>query len=80
MEELFVTQFGNWIDRDNIKLDTIFRNNPELEQAKKIFDPNNKSKSIKDLFGRSIGEIFTRFNASVSELLQNNKGLMDEQF
>ena len=80
MEELFVSQFGNWIENNNIKYDDIFRNSEGLEQAKRIFDPNNKSKSIKDLFGRSIQEIFTRFNANVSELLQNNQGLMDEQF
>lgn len=81
MEELFVSKFGKWIDEGNMKLDSVFRNNEALNNgSKEVFDTNNKTKSIKELYGKSLKEVFTYFNNNVSALLQNNQGLMDEQF
>jgi hypothetical protein len=72
MEELFVSEFGDWVDRDNVKLDSIFRNNKALQETKKIFDTAEKTKSLKELYGKSLKEVFTYFNDNVSALLQNN--------
>ena len=81
MEELFVDKFGKWVDEGNMKLDDVFRNNEALNNgSKEIFDTSNKTKSLKELYGKSLKEVFTYFNDNVSALLQNNQGLMDEQF
>lgn len=81
MEELFVKEFGEeWVDKNNIQLDKIFRNNEALLKTKQIFDTSDRDSSLKKLYGRTMAEIFTYFNDNVSSLLSNNQGLMDEQF
>ena len=81
MEEFFVSEFGRWVENDsNLNLDQIFRGNPVLEDSKKLFDSRNQTKSIKELFSKSVKDIMNNFNDNVSILLRENPSLMDEQF
>lgn len=81
MEEFFVSEFGRWVENDsNLNLDQIFRGNPILEDSKKLFDSRNQTKSIKELFSKSVKDIMSNFNDNVSILLKENPSLMDEQF
>ena len=84
MEEVFVTKFGDWVEGKIsgklLPIDNIFRNSKELDDSRKIFDSNNQSKSIKDLFGRTISEVFTNFNENVGFLLSTGESIIDESF
>lgn len=81
MEEYFAIKFGNWI-KNNTKQDysNIFENQIIKEGTKILFDPENKSKSIKELYGNKIYNVWLNFNSEIAQYLKENKTLDDEEF
>lgn len=81
MEEYFAIKFGNWI-KNNTKQDysNIFENQIIKEGTKILFDPDNKSKSIKELYGNKIYNVWLNFNSEIAQYLKENKTLDDGEF
>ena len=79
MEEYFALRFSRWInDNADAKYDIIFSNKALGKEASKLFDPNNYSKSIKELFGSTIETVLLGFNAEIGYYLSKNPTLADE--
>ena len=79
MEEYFALKFSKWIkDNSNVKYDIIFSNKALGKAASKLFDPNNYSKSIKELFGSTLETVLLGFNAEIGYFLNQNPTLGDE--
>ena len=76
MEEYFALKFGKWI-KNSTKSDfsEVFNNNILKEGTKILFDPNNKSKSIKDLYGKKLSDVWLNFNSEIALYLKENKTL-----
>lgn len=81
MEEYFALKFGKWI-KNNTKSDfsEVFNNNILKEGTKILFDPNNKSKSIKDLYGKKLSDVWLNFNSEIALYLKENKTLDDGEY
>ena len=81
MEEYFAIKFGNWI-KNNTKQDysNIFENQVIKDGTKLLFDPNNKSKSLKELYGGTLYSVWLNFNSEIAQYLENNKTLDDGEF
>ena len=81
MEEYFATKFGNWIKNNSkIGFGNIFNNGIFAEGTKLLFDPNNKSKSIKELYGKTLYDVFLNFNSEIAQYLEENKTLDNGEF
>ena len=81
MEEYFALKFGKWI-KNNTKSDfsEVFNNNILKEGTKILFDPNNKSKSIKNLYGKKLSDVWLNFNSEIALYLKENKTLDDGEY
>lgn len=78
MEEFFVDQFGAWINRNaNESLSNIFTEDPSLREAKNIF---SDKKTMQELFGSTIEQVFTIINSDIAIFLKRNKPLMENEF
>lgn len=79
MEEYFALKFSEWIqDNSDAKYDIIFSSKALGSAASKLFDPNNYSKSIKELFGSTLETVLLGFNAEIGYFLSKNPSLGDE--
>ena len=81
MEEYFAIKFGKWI-KNNTKSDfsEVFNNNILKEGTKLLFDPNNKSKSIKDIYGKKMSDVWLNFNSEIALYLKENKTLDEGEY
>lgn len=79
MEEYFALKFGRWInDNAGTKYDKIFNDEVLTSQSTKLFDPNNYTKSIKELFGSNLETVLLNFNSEISYFLKQNPTLADD--
>ena len=79
MEEYFALKFSKWVkNNSDAKYDIIFSDKALGKAATKLFDPNNYSKSIKELFGSTIETVLLGFNAEIGYFLSKNPTLGDE--
>lgn len=81
MEEYFAIKFGDWIKNNSqLEFGNIFSNSILKKGTKILFDPNNSSKSIKQLYGKTLYDVFLNFNSEIAQYLENNKSLGSEGF
>lgn len=78
MEEFFAKEFGEWINNNAYNnYENIFANNGLIEEGSSIFVSD---KSVKELYGSSIEEVFTSFNSDLARFFENNKPIMSDEF
>ena len=81
MEEYFAIKFGNWIKNNSkIGFSNIFNNTILKEGTKLLFDPDNLSKSLKELYGSKLYDVFLNFNSEIGLYLKENKTIADGEF
>lgn len=79
MEEYFALKFAKWInDNSKTDYDKIFYNEVLTKESTKLFDPNNYTKSIKELFGTNLQTVLLSFNSEIGFFLKENPTLADD--
>lgn len=82
MEEFFCEKFGRWVNGKTLdkSFGSIFENDKSLEEASYVFNDTSDKLSVKELWGTTVGVIFSNFSKQIGRILHNEKDIVDSNF